>query len=103
MPIREAHHVWTFTSTNSTAAWATVDNAREVSFYINTAAGSTATVILQSAADSTSFAVNLGSTSHNLGASSGVLVQFTGPFGLVRPRVSDITSTGTVVVHLFGN
>ena len=100
MPIREAHHKWSFTSTGS-GDWVTVDNARELSFYINTAAGSTATVRIQSAADSTSFAVTLGSTTYTLDASSGVLVQFTGPFGVVRPRVSDMT--GTVVVHLFGN
>lgn len=99
MPIREAHKSWTFTSTGS-GEWLDASQVREASFYVNTAAASTATVLIQTAADSTSFAVQLGSAV-NLGASSGVLVQFTGPFGVVRPRVTD--NSGTVTVVLWGN
>ena len=76
---------------------------REWTVYAETAAGSTATFQLQTARDvnSSTPAIPYG-TVQNLGASSGVCLQFTGP-SILFARVSDATSTGTVTFRFIGN
>jgi len=97
----EYNRLWTFTSTGA-GAWEDAFHAREHNFIVETAAGSTATVVIEQRRSNGSVAVQLG-TSMNLDASSGTSQQLTGAFYQVRARVTDMTSTGTVYVQGVGN
>lgn len=100
MSIREVAFPTSFTSTGA-STWVDCSNVDRLGVYFWTAAGSSCTAIVQTAADSTSFVSQLGS-SVNLNASSGTFLQFDGPFALVRTRVSAMTSTGTVRTQVVG-
>ena len=100
MPQPELDYTWTLTSTGG-GAWVDCRAfARETSFYVQSAAGSSASIQIETARDSTSYAIKLG-TAQTVDASSGVLLQFTGAYRLMRPYSSNLS--GTVVVYLTGN
>lgn len=100
---RELHIPVVYTSTGRGTApggvngWVDASNCDRVGFYIETTSGSTATIQVESARDSTSVAVPLGGTV-NLNASSGTFLQFDGPFAVVSARVTDGASTGVRVL-----
>jgi hypothetical protein len=102
MRLLEFAQKWTFTSSGS-GAWVDAYTSGNVTFTIETAAGSTATVALQYRGQGSSLAVNFESTTVNLDASSVVGRSYTGSYFQVRPYVTAITSTGTVTVYGVGN
>jgi hypothetical protein len=104
MAIQEASNFWTLSTTTSTGggkAFNTKGYAQSLSFYIETGAGCTATVQIQSRSGSSSgpYAV-LSTTSPS--TSSVNVVQFLGPLEWVRPYVTS-KSTGDLTVRLLGN
>ena len=102
MPFPEIDRTVSQTSTGTTARIVGV-NVREWTVYADTPAGSTATFILQTARDenSTTPAIPFG-TSQNLGASSGVCLQFTGP-AVIFARVTDSSAAHVVNFRFVGN
>lgn len=99
----EFNYPWSFTSTGDGNR---VDGRTvfEWTFYIETAAGTTATVEILSARDTTSTTVGvvLGSSQTLDSGSLTRILQFTGPFCAIWPRVASMTSTGTVIVRGLG-
>lgn len=93
----EVSYVWTQTSTGEGRRIDGV-SVKEWTFYITTAAGSTSTVEIVSGPDTTSTAVGvvLGS-SQAIGSAETRMLQFTGPFLAVWPRVVSL-SGGNVVI-----
>lgn len=93
----EVNYQWLLTSTGTGTRIDGV-TVKEWTFYIETAAASTATVEILSARDlnSTTVGVVLGS-SQTLAAAETRILQFTGPFCAVWPRVVGLT--GTVAVR----
>lgn len=92
--------VWTFTSTGTGAAYDLRGIGDSITFYAETSANSTATVLFQTGAST-------GSTSHFgvLGASTGLVcdtgalrtITFEQPLLAVRPRVSGMSGAGVRV------
>lgn len=78
-------------------------NGREWTVWAETAAGSTSTFQLHTArsTESTCVAIPYG-TLQNLGASSAVCLQFSGP-SIIFARVTDLTSTGTISFRFMAN
>jgi hypothetical protein len=101
MPILEYDRLWTFTSTGA-GTWQDAHWAQNVTFHIETAAGSTATVVLEQRRHGGSAAAAF-EAAINMGASSAVTRAYSGAYYQVRPRVTDITSTGTVYIQGIGN
>ncbi len=100
------HYVWTLTSTGTAAGYDLRGLAGRVTFYVETHAGSTATVQFRTARSTTGSTVTgiLGSTS-GYGLSTGEIrtFQFSGPLGIVAPRIVGLTaSTGSITVELRG-
>lgn len=93
---------FTLTSTGTTSRMECLQG-REWFVVAETRAGSTATFQLQTARDtsSTTVAIPYG-TEQNLGASSGVCLQFAGPL-ILFVRVSALTSTGTIHFRMVAN
>jgi hypothetical protein len=102
MRILEYDKLWTFTSTGA-GAWQDAYTAAQHTFNIETAAGSTATVLLEHRRQGSSLVTIFESTSVNLAASSHVSRSYSGAYYQVRPHVTDMTSTGTVYVQGLGN
>lgn len=104
MSFPENSYQWSFSTTNSTAAVKVYDAkgyAQSLSFYIETDAGCTATVQIQSRIGSSSGAYATLSTTANSTSQVNV-VQFLGPLGWVRPYCPAKT-TGGLTVTLIGN
>ena len=95
----EVNYKWTLTSTGGGTRIDGV-TVKEWTFYITTDSASTSTVELLSGPDTTSTAIGvvLGS-SQILGAAETRVLQFTGPFLAVWPRVVSLTGGGTVIVR----
>ncbi len=112
MPFPEIDKLWTFTSSGSGVA---VDGTgiREWTFHIVWAPGSTGTVEMQTfldanstlAANSTMATVIGSSQVVTSSAGTAAVLQFTGPFGSVSPRVVKMTggSSGIISVRGIGN
>ena len=105
MAILENDYTWVYSTTTSTGASTVAFDSRgmsqSLSFYIETGAGCTATVNIQTrAGNSTGPYATLSTTSLSTGAVS--LVQFLGPLAWVRPYVTS-KSTGDLTVRLIGN
>jgi hypothetical protein len=92
----------TFTSTGATA-WQDAYHAVNHTFVFETAAGSTCTLRPETRLKGGDVGILLSTAVVNMGASSAVAVSIVGALYQTRIRVTDITSTGTVKVHLFGN
>lgn len=105
MAFLENDFTWTFSTNASTAALKAFDAkgyAQSLTFYIETDAGCTATVQIQSrAAGSSSGPYATLSTTANSTSQVNV-VQFMGPLGWVRPYCPAKT-TGGLTVRLLGN
>jgi hypothetical protein len=97
----EYDRLWTFTSTGA-GAWEDAYHAREHGFLLETVAGTTATITIEHRRKNSTITALIGAAS-NLDASSMVTVAYTGTLYQVRPRVTDMTSTGTVYVQGVGN
>ena len=97
----EYKRTWTFTSTGA-SAWEDAYLANQHTFNIETAAGSTATVQIESRRSGSTVSAVVGA-SVNMGASSMVPLMVSGAYDQVRAHVTDMTSTGTVIVQGFGN
>lgn len=105
MAMLESDYQWEFSTTNSTGGRKAFDckgYAQALTFYVQTDAGCTATVNIQTRVGSSSGAYadlcTLAMTSTN----SVQVVQFLGPLGWVRPYATAKT-TGALIVHLLGN
>lgn len=94
----EVDFQWVLTSTGS-AARIEGKTCREWTFYAETVSGTTSTYEILSArsTDSTTVGVVLGS-SQALGSAETRIMQFTGPFAAVWPRVVSL-SGGTIVIR----
>ena len=95
----EVNYQWVFTSTGSGTRIDGV-TVKEWTFYTETGANSTCTYEILSARDtsSTSIGVVLGS-SQTLGSTETRIMQFTGPFAAVWPRIVGLQNGGTVIVR----
>ena len=104
MAVLETSYSWDFAATASTRAtlkaFHTRGYAQALTFYIETGAGCTATVALESRAGSSSGVYQALST-QTLSTSAVSVVQMLGPLEWVRPRADK--STGTLMVRLLGN
>ncbi len=106
MPFPEVDKLWTFTSSG---VGTPIDGVgvREWTFHLNWAVGSTGTVEMQTAINLTSTqAVVLGSSQVvTSSAGSAAVLQFSGPFAAIWPRVVTMTggSSGTITVRGIGN
>jgi hypothetical protein len=101
MRLLEFDKKWTFSSTGS-GAWQDSYTAGDVTFYVETGPGSTATVLLEHRQYNSSLSVPFGAAV-NVGAGASTAQAFSGAYYQVRPRVTDLTSTGTVTVTAVGN
>lgn len=99
MGLLEFSRIWTFTSTGA-GTWQDAYTANNVTFHIETNAGSTCTVQLEHRRKNGTN-TSLFEAATNMGASSVVTRAFQGVYYQVRPRVTD--STGTVTIHGVGN
>src|SRR5690554_1908144 len=97
----EYDRTFTFTSTGA-SEWVSARFADQHNVLAETAAGSTATVVIEQRRKGGT-AVAQVSSSLNLGASALAFEQFGGAFHELRVRVSDLTSTGTIRVQMVGN
>jgi hypothetical protein len=97
--VSEVNYKWTLTSTGDGKRIDGV-TVKEWTFYIETAANSTCTCEILSAQDISTSAIGvvLGS-SQVLSSAETRILQFTGPFGAVYPRVVGLTGGGTVTVR----
>ena len=93
---------YTLTSSGATA-WEDAYQASNHTFVIETGAGSTATVRPETRGYNSSIGILLSTAVITLDASSAVAVSIVGALYQVRCRVTDMTSTGTVRVQMFGN
>lgn len=104
MPIPETDHAWEFPAAATTGGLKAFDAkgySQSLTFYIETGAGCTATVQIQTRAGSSSGAYATLSTTTNSTAAMNV-VQFLGPLAWVRPYCPAKT-TGGLFVRLMGN
>lgn len=101
MRVLEYDRLWTFTSTGA-GAWEDAYHAQEHVFNIETAAGSTATVQMETRRKDSTVTAAIGSA-QVMDASSMVQINVTAALWQVRPRVTSMTSTGTVYVQGIGN
>ena len=101
MPILEFDRKWAFTSTGS-GGWERATWAQQITFVCESAAGSTGTVRLEHRRKG-STSVSLFDTAVVLDASTAVTKAFVGAYYEIRPRVTDMTSTGTITVQGIGN
>lgn len=102
MPFIEFDRTVTATSTGYTARLLGGVGVREWTVYADCPSGSSASFQFQTARDenSTTPPVPFGST-QNLSASSGAVLQFSGPLPVIFARVSDIS--GTINFRFVGN
>ncbi len=100
--ILEAKHAWTFAqSTGAGKAIKLSPSVANISVYFTTSSGCTATVQLETAAESSEGPyASLGSASA-LSTGSAVLHQFSGPMEWVRPRVASMSTASTNAVRAF--
>jgi hypothetical protein len=95
----EVNYEWTFTSTGSGVR---IDGftVREWTFYTETGPNSTCTYEILSARSTALSAIGvvLGS-SQTLGSTETRIMQFTGPFAAVWPRIVGLQNGGTVIVR----
>ena len=108
MPLREAHFVWSLTSTGAAAAYGAEgqlhDVARLTVVVRSNGAGDTAAIGFESGDNSTGFFDRLGSTLTSVSSGLAATLQFTGPFAVVRPYVIAKTGATSVVnFTLLGN
>lgn len=101
MPPLETRHVWSFTSSGAGTAQDAMGYCYEHSWYLETGPGTTATIAIETARNSTAAFARLNSTTYALSTGSALLLQTTGPLLSVRPYVVAMT-TGTVTVELIG-
>jgi hypothetical protein len=101
MRLLEFDRNWTFTSTGA-GGWQDAYTADNVTFYVETAPGSTATVVLEHRRQGSSLTVAFA-TAINLSQAASTSQAYSGAYYQVRARVSDMTSTGTVYVQAVGN
>jgi hypothetical protein len=99
--MKEYDYPWTFTSTGI-GTWANVTWARQHTFLVETAAGSTCSMQMLTRRKG-STAVSVLGSSATFGASSQIAITVTGNFFEVAPRIKTLTSTGTVYVQGIGN
>jgi hypothetical protein len=100
MPIPEFNRLWTFTSTGA-GTWENAQTAQNITFVLETAPGSTATVLLQHRRSGSTLVTQFSSV--NMGAAESTSFSYSGAYFEIRPRVTDKTSTGTVYVQGIGN
>ena len=100
MRVLEFNKLWTFTSTGA-GAWEHAANASHLTFNLETAPGSTATILLQHRRAGSTLVTQFSSV--NMGAAESTSVSYSGAYFEIRPRVTDKTSTGTVYVQAVGN
>lgn len=103
MPIAEAHHIWTLTSTGAGTAKEGLRTCGFLTLLLQ-ANESTASVGIEVGRSSTSPFVRMGSTSYDLGWGESQVVQMDGPVPAIRPYlIGPLASTSaSVVVELFG-
>ena len=104
MPILENSNGWEALATASTGALKAYNaqgRAAALTFYVETGAGCTSTIQIQTRIGSSSGAYATLSTVNNSTSAVNV-VQFLGPLAWVRPYVVAKT-TGTLTVQLIGN
>ena len=103
MPMLEDDYKWTWSTTTSTVAMEAHDcrgYAQSISFYVETGAGCTATVNVQTRAESSNGPyASLSTTSMSTG--SVQILQFLGPMSWMRPYVTS-KSTGDLTIRLMG-
>lgn len=102
MPILEFDKLWTFTSTGA-GSWERATWARDITFYIETPPGSTAGVRLEHRRKGSTLVSLFSSATMGSSAGNSTALSFGGAYYEIRPRVTDITSTGTVYVQAIGN
>lgn len=100
MPLLEFDRLWTFTSTGA-SAWEKAGWAQNVTFVLEAAPGSTATVQLEHRRKGSTLVSLFKSV--NLDANTSTSAAYQGSYYEVRARVTDKTSTGTVYVQGIGN
>jgi hypothetical protein len=96
----EYSRTWTFTSTGA-GDWEDAFHATSHQFIGETAAGSTATYQIEHRRLGSSITMTIGAEV-TLDASTAASNQVTGAFWQVRPRVTSLTSTGTLRVQGVG-
>lgn len=97
----EYDRLWTFTSTGA-GAWEDSYLASNHTFNLETAAGSTASIRIETRRKDSSIGVLLSTAVIVMDASSAVTLSIVGALYQVRPYVTAKTSTGTVYVQGFG-
>ena len=105
MPILENSYGWTAAAAASTGALKAYNargSATELSFYVETGPGCSATIQIQSRISSSAGPYAVVSTVINGSTSQMNLVQVLGPLEWVRPYVVSKT-TGVLTVQLIGN
>ena len=105
MGVYEWVYTWTAAAANTTGALTAVEVSGEperFTFYFTTGPGCTATIQMQTAAESTLAYVSMGSSAANLTTSACEVHQFSGPLQWVRPYITAKT-TGVLTVHGFAN
>ena len=101
MAMPEASASWTFTSSGVGTAFDCRGYQQYLSFYIEAAAGSSATVQIETARVSTGAWITLG-TAISVSSNASIL-QVGGPLFWVRPHATVLPSTATLTVDLIGN
>lgn len=101
MRLVEFDKTWTFTSTGA-GVWQDAYTAGNLTFYVETAPGSTATILLEHRRQASSLTVAFA-TAVNMAQAASTAQAYAGAYYQIRPRVTDMTSTGTVYVQAVGN
>ena len=102
MPILEFDRTWTFTSTGA-GGWESAKWAQNIQFIVETPPGSTAGVRLEHRRKGSTLVSLLSSATMASSAGNSTAFAYSGVFFEIRPRVTDMTSTGTVYVQGIGN
>lgn len=101
----EWSYVWTAAEAATTGALTTVEplgDCERFTFYFVSGPGCTATIQMQTAANSTAPFVSIGSSAANLSTSATEVHQFAGPLAVVRPYITAKT-TGVLQVYGFAD